>query len=259
MKMQLVLAGCTYEIDTQSPIDLSIPLQNNSNNPLAWYLSYPSICPVVMGDFVGSVASGTSSTNFNTITFNPHAHGTHTECLGHITHQFYSVQEALSVHFFEAQLISVTPEKQGENLVITARQLQQALEGNRPEALVIRTLPNEVSKKSKNYSHTNPPFLLREAAAYLCAIGVMHLLVDLPSVDQEKDEGRLETHKAFWNVTDTQKLNDDARKQATITEFIYVDSKIEDGHYLLNLQTASFINDATPSKPVLYALHKKNS
>ena len=44
------------------------------------------------------------------------------------------------------------------------------------------------------------------------------------------------------------------RMDATITELIYAPSKIEDGRYFLNLQIASFENDAAPSKPVLYKI-----
>jgi hypothetical protein len=83
------------------------------------------------------------------------------------------------------------------------------------------------------------------------------LLIDLPSVDKEKDEGKLLAHKAFWNVTDVNNLNPDARLEATITEMIYVPVEIPDGSYLLNLQIASFENDASPSKPVLYAVVNK--
>ena len=72
-------------------------------------------------------------------------------------------------------------------------------------------------------------------------------------MDKEKDDGRLLAHKAFWNVKNVTELNEDARLQATITEMIYVADEIKDGSYLLNLQIASFENDASPSKPVLYA------
>jgi hypothetical protein len=37
---------------------------------------------------------------------------------------------------------------------------------------------------------------------------------------------------------------------------IYVNDTIPDGSYLLNLQFASFENDASPSKPVLYKIEK---
>ena len=80
----------TFEIDLSKPLDISIPLTNNEQNPIAWYQSTPIIEPVKDGDWIGKVSEGKSSTNFNNIFFNPHAHGTHTECLGHITKDFYS-------------------------------------------------------------------------------------------------------------------------------------------------------------------------
>jgi hypothetical protein len=35
---------------------------------------------------------------------------------------------------------------------------------------------------------------------------------------------------------------------------IFVDDTIKDGSYILNLQIASFENDASPSKPVLFKI-----
>jgi hypothetical protein len=64
-------------------------------------------------------------------------------------------------------------------------------------------------------------------------------------------------HKAFWNVKDTNNLNADARMNATITEMIFVADEVKDGSYLLNLQIASFENDASPSKPVLYPIDER--
>lgn len=243
-----------YRIDLSQPIDISLSLQNSPDNPIAWYLSQPEIEPVRMGDFVGSVVSGKSSTNFNNVRFNPHAHGTHTECLGHITQDFYSVNQTLKQFFFLAELISIVPEQWEEDYIITKVQLQKLLDHKSPEALVIRTLPNLEEKKSKNYSHTNPPYLAESAAHYLRECGVQHLLIDLPSVDKEHDQGKLLAHKAFWNVKDVKKLNADARINATITEMVFVETSVPDGSYLLNLQMASFENDASPSKPVLYAI-----
>jgi hypothetical protein len=40
----------------------------------------------------------------------------------------------------------------------------------------------------------------------------------------------------------------------TITELIYVEDSVLDGRYILNLQSASFENDASPSKPILYTI-----
>jgi hypothetical protein len=89
---------------------------------------------------------------------------------------------------------------------------------------------------------------MEEAIAFLVANDVDHLLVDLPSVDKERDGGELRAHKAFWN------LNGDLRKEATITEFVFVPNDVADGTYLLNLQVAPFVNDASPSRPVLFKI-----
>jgi kynurenine formamidase len=244
-----------FQIDLSKPIDISIPLTNTDENPIAWYIEKPVIEPVVFGDWIGKVSERKSSTNFNNIFFNPHGHGTHTECLGHITNDFYSINQSLKQFFFFAILMTIEPEKIGEDFVITKDQISKALNVSnfsKIEAIIIRTLPNQKDKKSRKYSNTNPPYLSEEAALFIRESEIQHLLIDLPSVDREHDEGKLLAHKAFWNVKDTHNLNMDARFEATITEMIYVPNEIEDGNYLLNLQIASFENDASPSKPVLY-------
>jgi kynurenine formamidase len=248
----------TIEVDLSKPIDISIPLTNTDENPIAWYIDKPVIEPVVFEDWIGSVNQG-ASTNFNTIFFNPHGHGTHTECLGHITRGFYSINQSLKQFFFLAELISVVPELQGEDLVITLENILTALDvtlklGVPKEALIIRTLPNFKIKKSLKYSNTNPPYLEEDAARFIRESGIQHLLIDLPSVDKEKDDGKLLAHKAFWNVKDVNNLNPDVRLDCTITEMIFVADEVKDGSYLLNLQIASFENDASPSKPILYAV-----
>ena len=253
MKTNISYQNENFEIDLSKPIDISIPLTNNDDNPIAWYQGKPEIEPVKMDDWIGKVSEGKSSTNFNNIFFNPHAHGTHTECLGHITRDFYSINQCLKKFFFLAEVISVQPEKIGEDLIITKAIIKEALHCNvSTEALIIRTLPNSEDKKHLKYSNTNPPYLAEEAAVFIRDKGIQHLLIDLPSVDKEHDEGKLLSHKAFWNVKDVNNLNDDARINCTITELIYVDENVKDGSYLLNLQFASFENDASPSKPILY-------
>jgi kynurenine formamidase len=126
--------------------------------------------------------------------------------------------------------------------------LQYALGNRKREALVIRTLPNTRDKLTRQYSNANPPYLLEEAAEFLVAKGIDHVLIDLPSVDKEKDAGALLAHNAFWNTKGV------LRKHATITEFIYVPNAVKDGKYFLNLQVAPFENDASPSRPVLYKI-----
>lgn len=249
MTAEIQYEGKTFKTDLSKPLDISLALRGDNKNPVAWYLNAPKIEPVRDGDFVGKVSEG-ASVNFNNIEFNPHGHGTHTECVGHISREFHSINQSLKNFFFTAKLVSIEPEKKGENFVISEEQLRQKLQKNEAEALVIRTLPNYIEKRSRKYSNTNWPYLEEGAARYIRDCGVKHLLLDLPSVDKEKDEGKLLAHKAFWNYPKN------TRFDATITELIFVPNTVEDGEYLLNLQIASFENDATPSKPVLYKILK---
>lgn len=234
-------------VDFSKPLDISIPLISSENNPIAWNMEAPIISPVIEDTWIGKVSEG-ASINFNTIEFNPHAHGTHTECIGHITPHFYSINDTLKEFFFLAEVISILPESREKDKIITKSQIEKQLEGKSPEAIIIRTFPNSDSKLSKKYTNTNWPYLLEETAMFISELGIQHILIDTPSIDKEKDDGKLVAHKAFWNYPESPRL------LATITEFIYVPNKVKDGNYLLNLQIASFQNDAAPSKPVLYKI-----
>jgi len=247
MKATIEYNSRKIEINVSKPIDISIAIDVNKQNVNAWYLEEPKIEPVKSGDWVGSVEQG-ADVNFNNIMFNPHAHGTHTECVGHITKEVHSINKNLKQFFFLAEVITVAPEVINDDFVISKTQIQFALGNKKRDAVVLRTLPNMKDKKSKQYSNTNPTYLLEEAAEYLKSKNIKHLLIDLPSVDKEKDEGKLLAHNAFWNTKGKLRLD------ATITEFIYVPNKVKDGCYMLNLQIAPFENDATPSKPVLYKI-----
>lgn len=238
-----------HTIDLSKPLDISIPLKGAETDVNAWYMEHSKIVPHTEGEFVGAVSKG-AVVNFNDIWFNPHSHCTHTECVGHITEEVHSVNKDLKRYFFLAEVITIAPEKINGDFVISRKQLQYAFGNKKRDAVIIRTLPNLRDKTSKQYSNTNPPYLLEEAAQFLVNKGIEHLLVDLPSVDKEKDAGELLAHRAFWNV------NGKMRKSATITEFVYVSNKIVDGTYFLNLQLAPIENDASPSRPVLYEIEK---
>ena len=252
--MKLYLNSTTF-IDTAQPIDLSIRLSNTKDNPRAWYVDAPVFEPVRTDHYVGSVAEG-GVVNFRDIAFNPHGHGTHTECLGHITKEVYSVNSVLKAYMMKASVITVTPQEvntatEEVDLVISAEQLE--LTDFTGEALIIRTIPNNESKKSTNYSETNPPYLDVKCADYLLRNGVKHLLIDLPSVDKEDDGGVLAFHHRFWEVPENPNF------ERTITELIFVPDTVKDGEYLLELQVAPFENDAAPSRPVIYQIQKERT
>ncbi len=245
MKSTIEFKGVTYQVDLSRPLDISIPLRAGVENVNAWYCEPVRIEPVVMGDWVGEVKRG-GGVNFRNVFLNPHGNGTHTECVGHISKEDYSLNQCLREFFFFAELISVQPEEKDADRVITRAQLEQLCKHDNAQALVIRTIPNDTQKNNRHYSNTNPPYLEHEAAVWMVERGIKHLLIDLPSVDREKDEGKLLAHHAFW------KYPDQTRTDATITELIYVDDNISDGLYFLNLQITSLENDASPSKPILY-------
>lgn len=250
--MKFFLSNGQY-IDTDKPLDISIPMVSGSENLRAWYVDPPLIEPVRANGFIGAVAEG-GSVNFRNIFFNPHGHGTHTECLGHITKEVFSVNRSLKTFFFKAVVVTIHPdilfneEYEEEDLVITLTQLEQIKWDADTEALVIRTMPNPESKMHKNYSASNSPYISIDCVKLLNDRGIKHLLIDLPSVDRETDGGKLLFHHGFWNVPE----NPDHFK--TITEFIFVDNSIADGTYVLEMQMAPFENDASPSRPVLYEI-----
>lgn len=239
----------TFRVDLTKPIDISMPLSASEQAASAWYVPPVKMEPVRMGDWVGDVKQG-GSVNFRTITFNPHGNGTHTECVGHISKEDYSINQTLKRFMFMAELITVLPEvmENGDH-VITKKSVELILEGRQAEALVIRTLANSAAKLHIHYSNTNPAYISKEAIEYIISLGYDHLLLDVPSVDKEMDNGVLAGHHAFWEYPHN------TQAQRTITEMIYVPNEVYDGSYLLNIQIASFENDASPSKPVLYMIY----
>ncbi len=242
--------GKSYNTDLSKPIDISIPLRTGEDNVNAWHSPPVKIEPVRMGDWVGDVKLG-GSVNFRNIQFNPHGNGTHTECVGHISKEDYTINQCLKKFFFIAELITILPEETPDgDFVISKKHIETCLDGKRPEAIIIRTIDNNLSKINKHYTNTNPPYLHHDAAALIDVLGIDHLLIDLPSVDRESDNGKLLAHHAFWQYPHNIKLH------RSVTEMIYVPNNVYDGTYLLNIQIASFENDASPSKPVLYQLNR---
>ena len=276
MLISFRIGNKTYKIDTEKPFDISIPLNFNGRQPNAYGVEKASSTPCTTGEMVGDTRRG-GSVNFEQYKFIPHCNGTHTECVGHITHERISVRDCLQDAFIPALLITVVPEKAAEtdenypikfndDWLITKKVIEGALNNYKfqisnfksaetPISMVIRTLPNDDSKLSRTYLDEVPPFFTTEATLFLEEIGVKHLLVDMPSIDRIFDEGKLSNHRIFWNIEPgTFEMSEASFVNKTITELIYVPNEIADGIYLLNLQIAPFASDASPSRPVLFTL-----
>ena len=170
MKTQWKYSNTLYVANMNKPLDISIPLSNSSENPSAWYVSPPRFEPVRNGDFIGSVEEG-GSVNFRDVFFNPHGHGTHTECVGHISEEIHSINQVLKRFFFFAELVSIRPKEVSGDKVILWEDLKHLRNHSGTEAIIIRTLPNSTEKTSRQYSNTNPPYIEEKAIKELIAQG----------------------------------------------------------------------------------------
>lgn len=259
------------QVDLNAPIDISIPLNFNGPQPNAYGAEPARSQACESGDLFGDTRRG-GSCNFEQYTLIPHCNGTHTECVGHITHERIAVRECLHDVLIPAVLISVEPETAGipheryassfeeSDRVISARAVDQGLQRSgwnrtdRPAALVVRTHPNSEDKLTWLYGDDIPPYFTNDAIELIVASGFSHLLVDLPSIDRMYDDGKLSNHRIFWNVEPGSfETNPGTRRHGTITELIYVPNEVSDGLYLLNLQIAPFAADVSPSRPLLFA------
>ena len=282
MKIRFSIDKISYTTDLSQPIDISIPLKEGAKNPNCYYAENPNFETIRFGEtFVGSVAEG-GACNYQKVTITPHGNGTHTECYGHLNNQeknLVTINQSLKKFWFVARLISIKPAKitkedlendsfkdlkeiaaEGDE-VILKKDLEEILNDveNKNisyDALIIRTLPNNTSKKTRQYSGTNPLYLEPSIGSFLAKKNINNLLLDLPSVDRESDKGKLSVHKGFWNILEKNGKKDfsKVRENATITELIFVENTVKDDFYLLNLQIPSLEIDATPSKPVLYEM-----
>jgi arylformamidase len=249
MKAIIEYNSDSYEIDFSNPIDISRPLNNGDENVNCFFAPQPEFTPLVSGSFIGSTAHG-SPVNFYNVKLNPHGNGTHTECVGHISKEKFTINQCLKEFHFHAMLITINPiiVENGDS-IINKKQIEEKvnLTGN-IQALIVRT---NKSGKNQIHSGTNPTFFQPEVFEYLNSIGITHFLTDLPSVDREEDGGELLSHKAFWEYPDKIQIH------KTITELVYVEDNIKDGIYFLNIQIAAFELDVSPSKPLLYTMIRR--
>ena len=248
--------------------DLAIALEFDGPQPRFFAAHPASAQPLQVGRFSGAVTAG-ASCNCSMHTLSPHCHGTHTECVGHVTGDRTVLTEMTPVAPRLALLATVAPEALGDSgdtgaatatatdPVLTRRLLAAvaAAAGDVPwTALVIRTLPNGLDKQHRVYTGPCPaPYFTSEAMRWVVERGVGSLVVDLPSLDRADDGGELMAHRIYWGLprlgTDSRQAQ---RRTALVTELAYVPDTAPDGVYLLDLQVPAFVADAAPSRPVLY-------
>jgi kynurenine formamidase len=260
--------GRRWQVATGRPIDLAIPLDFAGPQPRFFAASPASAEPLCAGSFTGNVATG-ASCNCATYTLAPHCHGTHTECVGHVTAPAASLASITPVAPALALLVSVEPRPLGDDAagkhaaaddpVVDRRSLELAAApwtAAQWTALVVRTLPNPPSKCQRAYAGSCPaPYFRPDAMAWVVERGVSSLVVDLPSLDRADDGGALAAHRVYWGLpAGASDVRVATRARALVTELAYVPDAVRDGLYLLDLQVPAFVADAAPSRPVLYGL-----
>jgi arylformamidase len=267
---RVAIDGHELAIDLSHPVDLAIEL--DFSGPQLRHFGAPraSSRPYEApgSGFQGSIERG-ASCNCSIIALIPHCNGTHTECAGHLTREPLDAWRVAPPGLVPALLLSVKPQTvsgtestepppQPGDRLITARALERSWPRETPfaaRALVVRTLPNDPGKRTRDYTGQSPPYLSREAAQLLVARGIAHLIVDTPSIDRTHDEGRLIAHRVFFGLPkEVAHLAAATRRDATITELAFIPDDVADGAYLLALQVPALGGDAVPSRPLLYRL-----
>ena len=269
MDARIAVGGRELSIDVSRPVTLAVALDFAGPQPRHFGAPRASSRPFEAAGFKGSVERG-ASCNCELITLIPHCNGTHTECVGHLTRERLDAWRVVPAGFLPALLLSVTaeaadaagegsePAPRASDRLITRRALERGWPVSAPfeaQALLIRTLPNTADKRVRDYSAATPPYLSQQAAQLLVNRGILHLIVDVPSIDRAHDEGRLTAHRIFFGLPPgSVQLGAAARPGATITELAFMADELADGAYLLELQVPALGGDAVPSRPLLYRL-----
>jgi kynurenine formamidase len=234
--------------------DLALPLDFHGLQPNAYGVPPATAVPYSGEGFILDTRQG-GSCNCETLTLTPHCHGTHTECVGHITRQRGYIPSVLTLDFLAATLISVQPA--GREITADAIEIVK-YDPQFLEALIVRTLPNDDRKRTRRWDNDATPYFTPDAMTAIRALGVTHLLVDLPSLDPLADEGRLAAHRVFWAMPPGSRDVPKATALQTVTELIFVPDAIADGRYFLSIHIPHFLSDAAPSRPILYRIDEES-
>lgn len=255
----------SFKIDTEEPLNISIPLNFTDSQPNYFGVEKATSHPYQSESLIGDTKQG-GSCNFDALKLTPHCNGTHTECMGHITHENISLNDILTNTWFLVELITIHPVKAGESadtytefledddLIIDKNSIQISLtNAHQIEGIVIRTHPNDETKLNKTYSSSvDALYFSNEAMVFFEQLKINHLIVDLPTIDRIEDGGLLSNHHTFWHIPIGTYITNNATIHKTITELAYIPNEILDGLYMINLQVAPLVSDASPSRPILF-------
>jgi arylformamidase len=267
MKLTAEIGDVLYDVSLNAGTDISIPVNFDGNQPNLYGVPPATAVPYKNDFFNGNTAEG-GSCNVAAVRIIPHCNGTHTECMGHLTHEKMAIIDVLKPGLVPCVVMSVSPVGAAdtaetaldglspENLVVTRQEVEKHLRRVSAEfrqCVVVRTFPNHQSKRFEHYGDHGAAFFSRAAIQAMLDYGVQHLVTDLPSIDPLDDGGIMMAHRLFWGIRENsheQTERSDIRR--TITELVYIPDSVVDGQYVIDLQIAPLRSDASPSRPVLY-------
>ena len=247
--------GC-LAVDFSRGRSIGIMLDPDGPHPSFFSESPATTRPLEHGSFIGAMAHG-GSCNADVIEFSVHSHGTHTECIGHISPECHPVTETIDQQPTLMRLISIPSEWLEQGCFIPASALAglASFDGG---AVALRTLPNHPSKQWRDYKEAEDfPVLSAAAMKLLAESTLLHFLTDTPSIDSP-DSRTLENHSAWWGLDPGICAGVPDPASRSVTEMIFVPDDIEDGDYWLSLQLAPFASDAVPSRPVIYPVTRQS-
>jgi len=258
VKASFAVGSSELRVDLAQAVELARPLGFDGASARHFAAPAAEARPFSIGDFSGDVATG-ASCNCRTITLTPHCNGTHTECVAHLTVEALDAWRVVPRAPVAAIVVSVVPDRIGEDRVITRAALAAAWQCADvppgpvvPQALILRTLPDP-NDAGATAPGSMAPYVAADAASWIVGLGIAHLVLDLPSLDRTHDGGLLAAHRIFFGLPPkSRRLADAARAYATVTELAHIPDSLADGPCLLAWQVPAMAGDAVPSRPLAY-------
>lgn len=254
---RVLLGGCGFHVALAAPVSLARALEFDVDGGTRFFGAPPATSTALrVGGFHGVVAGG-GSCNCSTLSLTPHCHGTHTECIGHLTTERIDAWRVAPRGLMSAILITVKPDGHVIGRDVLATALAQTLASTPPALRDVTALILRTGCPDDRMAHLSPA-----ASTLLVEHGIAHVVLDLASMDPAEDGGELAAHRVFFglparhqdgSVTHAAEAKPE-RARCTITELARIPSELADGACLLQLALPELGGDAVPSSPLLYPL-----
>jgi hypothetical protein len=261
---QLHIDGVTLLADLAAGASLARLLEFVGPQLRCFGAAAASSKPLVVGDFSGRVDRG-ASCNCSVLTLTPHANGTHTEGVGHLTAERVDVQGLIPHRLLIAALLSIEPELAGDSARAAHRchaprsaDHPRAIEGAWPAALApqlkaraaviiarCRTsatnLPKSAPRRRRSCRAKPPGGWSRTASSIWCSMCPRRIAA-ATAVNSPRT--------AFSSACRRQQLvARGAAPQEHDHRARLCPDALADGWYFLSLQSPAIAGDAVPSRP----------